>query len=121
MMFLYVRVGNRDVALRLEDVEEVVKKKTLTPIPLSPPGFEGVMLLRGSPVPVYSLSSIMGEEKGEGKIVVVLKEKRGLLVDEVLGIKKGEPTPLSGSELASGTLGDTVVLDIEKIKRRIKW
>lgn len=84
--------GGELFALRFKDVTEVVESTPLTPLPGSPAELAGVTLLRGEPVPVLSMHTLLfgvpGAE-GSGTVIVRLHGFRvGLLVDRVVGIRR---------------------------------
>lgn len=108
------------------DVEEVVKVKDITPLPISPPFIVGITSLRGVVVPVVDLSIRLGfKGKSMGNKMVVLNSRNkifSILVDEILFVTRFsqnslEPPPhyITGREFIKG-LGrhnDTVVIILE--------
>ncbi len=80
-------------AVRFADVAEVVESGTVTSLPGAPQEIPGAMLLRGAPVPLLSLQSILFGGTGSGTmpftVIVHLNGCRiGLLVERVVGIQR---------------------------------
>ena len=79
-------------AFRFDDVAEVVERGEITPMPGAPPEMPGVMLLRGTPLPLFSTHSILfgGTEKNSPYILVVNLNgcRAGLLVERVFGFQR---------------------------------
>lgn len=89
-------------AFRFEDVAEVVERGEITPMPGAPAEMPGVMLLRGVPLPLFSMHAILFggvEESARFTLVVNLNGCRaGLLVERVFGFQRfsrGALKPLS--------------------------
>ncbi|MBX3167227.1 MAG: chemotaxis protein CheW [Candidatus Eremiobacteraeota bacterium] len=57
---LSFQLGSRSLSLPLEQVSEVLRSRTITPLPGSPPELLGLAGLRGNLVPVYRLADLMG-------------------------------------------------------------
>ena len=57
---LAVRVSRDLYAIRLRDINGVVARRTIVPVPAAAPGLLGVAGIRGDIVPVFSLSSFLG-------------------------------------------------------------
>lgn len=57
---LLFHLGSRSLSLPLEQVSEVLRSRTITPLPGSPPELLGLAGLRGTLVPVYRLTDLMG-------------------------------------------------------------
>lgn len=81
------RVGDLQLALRTEDVQEVVLERTATSVPLAPAAVAGLINLRGSIVTALNLRHSLGlasECDGPGMGVVLKGEERVcLLVDDI--------------------------------------
>ena len=97
VQWVVVRVGGGKCGLAVEEIKEIVKLKTVTPLPHAPGFVEGLMNLRGQIIPVVNLGAKLaavrsGFPAGEGKDnarderVVVMQEAGefvGLHVDAV--------------------------------------
>jgi chemotaxis signal transduction protein len=84
--FLPVAAGGRLFAVRIDRVIGVVESATITPLPFSPPPFEGLVLAMGQVVPQISLASLFGLASPEGGVVVLISDSGGsvgLRVDHV--------------------------------------
>lgn len=79
-------------AFRFDDVSEVVECAAVTPVPGAPAEMAGVMMLRGAPLPVFSMRAMLfgGTGGGEPFAVVVAREghRFGLLVEQLSGIQR---------------------------------
>lgn len=129
---LIFRLAERDFAVPLARVREIVRMVALTPVPDSPQWFLGVMNLRGSQCLVIDLAARLsmpspGTEL-TSRIVVVdgLARSAGLVVDEVTEVVTRPPdsvTPLDTVTdqghpvLGVARVGSTtvVILDIDAI------
>lgn len=88
---LTFRLGSELYAVDLGGVHEVTRPSAITPVPFAPRWVLGVMMLRGSVVPVFHVGRLLGLsgdddslEPAERVLLVSRKENRvGLLVDEV--------------------------------------
>jgi purine-binding chemotaxis protein CheW len=89
---LSFRLGAEAYALPVNDVREVLKIRTLTPVPNAPPYILGVTALRGTVLPVIDLCVRFGLTPGardeKSRIIVVNSEQEdvGLVVDRVTGV-----------------------------------
>lgn len=106
---LVFRIGSHEHAVPLEKVKEIVRLGKITPVLEALDFVEGVISLRGTPVPVVDLRKRVGLlEPREGLdtcIVVVLWDKgyAGFIVDkalELVGIREEEVQP--PTEIISG-------------------
>ncbi len=85
--------NNEFFAVRFADVAEVVESGAITPLPGAPQEIPGAMLLRGAPLPLLSLQSILFGGTGSSAmpftVIVHLNCCRvGLLVERVVGIQR---------------------------------
>lgn len=119
-------LGGMILALPADDVREVVRHETPTPVPLAPPEVVGVINLRGEIATVVDVARRLGREPAPASagIGLVLRSERGTLC--LRAAREGdvvdaddqsfEPPPetLKGSarDLVSGTfkVGDSLVL-----------
>jgi len=82
------KVGSEEYAFDIEEVQEIIRYDTITPVPEAPGFMEGILNLRGSVIPVISLPDRLGfgyEVTDKTKIIVcsVGEEKIGFIVDDV--------------------------------------
>jgi chemotaxis signal transduction protein len=75
--YLSVGVGGRRFAIPLDQIIGVVESAELTPIPFSPPPFEGLVQAMGQVVPQISLASLLGLPSIEGGTLVVASDLTG--------------------------------------------
>ncbi len=79
-------------ALRFADVAEVVESGIITPLPGAPTEMAGVIVLRGEPLPVFSLRLVLFGDNTENTpftLIVHINDCRvGLLVESVVGIRR---------------------------------
>lgn len=100
---LTVTAGGARVALAASGVAEVIRAPRITRVPNGPPSLLGVTHLRGTILPVVSLSRLLATENpaGGAERVVVLRRdpKIGLAVDSVEALQAIEgdgPAPADG-------------------------
>src|ERR1700730_14056265 len=87
--FLCILGGARRVAITLHLVVSVEQPRPLTQLPFSPELVEGLVMALGRVVPQMSLAAVLGEEKREGGVLVVVaasEDIRALRVDQVAGM-----------------------------------
>lgn len=97
--FVLFTVGGMGLALPLDGVLEILRPPVLVPIPLGPPGLEGLARRRGAVFPVIGLRRVLGlagaEEEGTAdggtkaaRLLIVRHNGQpvGLLVDRVSGL-----------------------------------
>lgn len=108
---LAFNVASEEYAVRLSDMQEIIRSQTITPIPRSPEYLRGVTFLRGKILPVIDLGKRLGIEWGSGmlqKIIVLSASKAplGILIGsgiDVLRCRENEvlppPSTLDESEI----------------------
>jgi purine-binding chemotaxis protein CheW len=85
-------VGDREYAVDIDQVREVIRLPEVIPIPDVPCWVEGIMDLRGEVIPVVSLRKRMGLEDGDdltiNRVLIAHRPDRpfGLIVDRVTGV-----------------------------------
>lgn len=96
------QVNGQEYALSVDQVVEVLRMASLTPVAEAPPGFAGILNLRGHAVPVLDLVQRLANLKRpaglDQAIVVVQLDGRqvGLVVDaveEVITLDEGSVKP----------------------------
>lgn len=87
------RVGDQCVAVEADAVAEVITARTVTPVPLAPPGVLGLVHLRGRIVPVLDPAVRLGISAPADRPAATLLVLRvagddwcGIAVDEVLDV-----------------------------------
>src|ERR1700692_3257313 len=91
--FLCILAGARRVAIPLNLVLSVEEARPLTPLPFSPELVEGLVMALGRVVPQMSLAAVLGEERREGGVLVVVAASddiRALHVDQVAGMVQSD-------------------------------
>ncbi len=91
MKILHFIMGEIDFAIRLSDVNEIVKMMDVRKIPRVPPFIEGVLHLRGDLIIVVSLRKLLNIEAElpkKPKIIIfsLYGKKIGFIVDDVVKI-----------------------------------
>jgi purine-binding chemotaxis protein CheW len=89
LQWVVFRVSDQEYALGVDQVVEVLRMASLTPVAESPAGFAGILNLRGQAVPVLDLvqrlAGIRRPADPDQAIVIVSHQQRlvGLVVDAV--------------------------------------
>lgn len=101
--WLLFRAGERDYALRIDALAEIVAARAPQLIPLVPIEVGGVLNCRGEPLPVVDGGLVLeGRRSGSTRHALVFEREElrlGLLVDHVLRIDRDlDPTRLSAIE-----------------------
>jgi purine-binding chemotaxis protein CheW len=95
---LLVRTGSRAAALPLENVAETMRPLPVEAVAGMPGCMRGLALIRGLPVPVIHLGSLLGAEEGATTTRLVtlrVGDRRvALEVDAVLGVRELDPALL---------------------------
>lgn len=100
---LAFRLADEEYAVDVGAIEEIIKPKSVTEVPLTPPFVTGLISLRGRIVPVFDLRRRLGlaaEPFGRTSRIVVATDRGrvvGLQVDAVTGVVR----------LAAGDVGPT--------------
>nr|WP_101511027.1 chemotaxis protein CheW [Thermotoga sp. KOL6] len=88
---LSFEMGDQVLAFDVDNIEMVIEKPEITPVPKSKYFVEGVINLRGRIIPVVNLAKILDVSFDESKMksIIVAKDKDvevGFLVNRVLGV-----------------------------------
>ncbi len=89
LQWVVFRVSDQEYALGVDQVVEVLRMASLTPVAESPAGFAGILNLRGQAVPVLDLvqrlAGVRRPADPDQAIVIVSHQQRlvGLVVDAV--------------------------------------
>ena len=96
---LIVRAGTHTCALNLVDIVEIMRPLPVSPLAGGPEVVCGLSVIRGSPVPVVVLATLLnnGEHSLGTRFVTIRAGDRtvALSVDAVLGIREFDPAQLS--------------------------
>jgi len=81
-------VGEEKFALAMHSLKEIVRLPAIIKVPLSPPGLEGLVNLRGQVLPIVNMRKVLGFEQHEladtARVLVInLGTPVGFLVDRV--------------------------------------
>jgi purine-binding chemotaxis protein CheW len=87
--YIEMTVGAEAYAVRIEEIQEIIKMQTVTEIPHCKPYVKGVINLRGKVVPIISFRNLFGmpeEPFTKATRIVVVKHQEeavGIIVDQV--------------------------------------
>jgi len=104
IQLIVFRAGNEEFGVKIEEVREIIKLGSVTPIPESPDFIKGIINVRGeivTAIDIRSRFSLPIAEEIESKHIVVTKKDEnlfGLIVDEVIEVlriqgKEIKPAP----------------------------
>jgi len=117
------RVADRDCAVDVMRIAEVLRPVPVTRLPSAPPFVEGIIELRGRFLPVIDLRKRFGgEERAAGKYVVAPMGDTSvaLVVDEVMGVERIPTDQIQAPPaLASGRVAPGFVSGIVKWNERV--
>jgi purine-binding chemotaxis protein CheW len=117
------RVADRDCAVDVMRIAEVLRPVPVTRLPSAPPFVEGIIELRGRFLPVIDLRKRFGgEERAAGKYVVAPMGDTSvaLVVDEVMGVERIPTDQIQQPPaLASGRVAPGFVSGIVKWNERV--
>ncbi|TDX11853.1 chemotaxis protein CheW [Petrotoga sibirica] len=111
---LSFKIVDQEYALPIENIESVVDKTEVTPVPNSKYFVVGLINLRGRIVPVIELTKILGIEVPKDHIyqnILVLKineEEIGMYVDEVENVLSIDPEKLEKFQSNESVYSDKV-------------
>ena len=110
------KVADEEYAFDIEEVQEIIRYDTITPVPEAPGFMEGILNLRGSVIPVISLPDRLGfsyEVTDKTKIIVcsVKDEKIGFVVDDVNEILFVEDSYISKAVSEESIFEEVINLD----------
>lgn len=98
-------VGGHYLGIRVLEVQEVLRRQQLTPVPLAPRVIAGLINLRGQIIPALEMRTLLQLPEragGEGTLSVVLQTGTGpvsLQVDEIGDVLEIDPARLEGPPL----------------------
>lgn len=88
--FILFRLGGQEFGIETEKVVETLKVEEFFPVPGAKEGLEGIINLRNNVIPVFNGGKLIGTEKTESNITILLEQEGssvGILVDEVVGLE----------------------------------
>jgi purine-binding chemotaxis protein CheW len=85
IQFVSFKVGEREFALPIAAVQEVLKHIPPTKLPKAPQFVSGIINLRGRVTPLIRLGAILGREPGPPERFIVVCRQRGLQVGLEIG------------------------------------
>jgi len=102
--FVRFTVGNIDLAIPIEKVQEVIEVEELTPLPGAPEYVRGMYNLRNSVIVVIDLAQKLGvkSEEDSNRTIVLEDMPVGLVVARLRGIMKTEEENLQPAEDLAG-------------------
>jgi chemotaxis signal transduction protein len=105
--YVLFRLGERGFASPLDDVREIVRLAGLERLPGTKPPLAGVIVLRGTPLPVLDVREQPDPDSGDVLVMTVDGEDVGVAVDSVTAVLG--PDELSDAEPPGRTLPSYVV------------
>jgi len=110
------KIDNEEYAFDIEDVQEIIRYDTITPIPNAPKYVEGVLNLRGAVIPIISLPKRLDYKcdiNDKTKIIVysINNENIGFIVDDVSEILFVEDKYISKATNSEAIFDEIINLD----------
>jgi chemotaxis signal transduction protein len=105
--YVLFRLGERTFATALDAVREIVRLTGLERLPGTQPPLAGVLVLRGTPLPVLDVRDNGRTDEGDVLVMDVDGESAGVAVDAVLAVL--HPDELPEAEPPSRTLPAYVI------------
>jgi len=103
VMVAQFRVGDGQYAIRLADFRAAVPLKLVTPVPLSPPQFVGILRYQSRVISALSLASLLGIEgwRTDPTVLLVVEPVPGQLIGlDCEEVPKPRPLPLAAIDKA---------------------
>ncbi len=90
---LAFKIANEEYAVRMTELQEIIRYQRITAVPCSPKYLAGITSLRGKILPIIDLKIRLGLTGGNGDVekqkIIILsgrKEMLGALVNSILGV-----------------------------------
>lgn len=116
--YIIFRLGDRQLACRLDEVREVVRLDGLDVLPGMTPPISGLLELRGNPLPVVDLrvgdAQTRAGHRGDVLVMASGVDAIGAIVDQVIAVHD-EDELISSGERPSGLPG--YVIDVVRYAR----
>ena len=109
-------IENEKYAFDIEEVEEIIKLGTITPLPESPDFINGIINLRGEIIPIVSLHKRLGfKEKifDSSKVFVcrILGQKIGFIVDAITDVTQIKEENIASKSHKNKLFSEVIVLE----------
>jgi purine-binding chemotaxis protein CheW len=92
--FVLFRLGERTFATPLDEVREIVRLQGLERLPGTTPPLAGVIVLRGSPLPVLDVRAAgAAEDAGDVLVIETGADTAGVAVDSVTAVLHPDELP----------------------------
>jgi len=91
--YVLFRLGERTFATALNDVREIVRLTGLESLPGTQPPLAGVLVLRGTPLPVLDVRERGRADEGDVLVMDVERDTVGVAVDAVLAVLHADELP----------------------------
>jgi purine-binding chemotaxis protein CheW len=91
--YVMFRLGERTFATPLNDVREIVRLCGLESLPGAQPPLAGVLVLRGTPLPVLDVRDNGADDEGDVLVMDVADDAVGVAVDGVLAVLHADELP----------------------------
>ena len=91
--YVLFRLGDRVFATPLNDVREIVRLTGLQSLPGTQPPLAGVLVLRGTPLPVLDVREQGAPDEGDVLVMDVDRDTVGVAVDGVLAVLHADELP----------------------------
>jgi purine-binding chemotaxis protein CheW len=98
--YVVFKIGPESYGIDIFRVNEIIRLRSITPVPGTPPYVKGLVNLRGKTVPIFDLSERLGmfaDEQTDSWRIVILDGKHGLV--GVIVHQVCEVTTLSGDNV----------------------
>jgi purine-binding chemotaxis protein CheW len=120
-----LRVGGEDYAIRLDDVEEIMRLPPITPVPCVPEHFRGIINRRGNILTIVDLKCFFTGKNArlgkESRIVIISREKMalGLLVDRADKIEAIPPENIKPPMRKGGGVQEEFCIGVITLGKRM--
>jgi purine-binding chemotaxis protein CheW len=117
--FVMFHIQDEKFALRLAEVQEIIRMPNVVRMPMSPPALEGLANLRGTVLPVISLREVFRFPVAlhdDATRVVVLDQGQpvGLIVDRMANVTSVEADRIESADTIRGTVPNDLLTGMIK-------
>jgi len=119
--FVIFTVADTELAVSMQQVEEILKPPHIVRVPLAPPAVQGVANLRGSVLPIVSVHTMFGIEdhansKAQRVLVLNVKDHQiGFVVDSVKQVINVDANQISTEGVDTGLVSEDQLLGMIKM------